>query len=291
MPIKRIRLAFLGIAFACTFCANPDDSLLPVYRDTPQRLYEGSVYYIEAGCLECHGVNWDGNCPEGMFLLKEKGISVSNFRIERPAEKTPLSYFKIITVGSDRMRKLGIQHDYQSYTDRARWAMANFLFSLAPESEGAAREKAVGFLSAARREVEAAYRNPRGGTLRRWDLGYLPLSRRTKIPPFNRLLQSSGHEEPAEESPVDASGMRAKGKGSPPEESAASAATGRGFLLYGDLCGDCHGLSTGLTSARTFNLRNFQKAHRQNTNLLRPDFTALSAYEIELIFSSVGGER
>ena len=180
-----------GILILAIAACSPEPA--PIHEATPESLYKGSIYYAssEYNCKNCHGTAWDGNGPEAKSL-KEQGLEVPAFTDATAPEVTPVDYFKAMTVGTDKTKELPSGHAYQSHTDRARWAMAHYLYSLAPpvaEKDAAKRKAAI---HAAMEEVKKAY-----ATSRRWNMGYTPISERPQSP---KLEDMSGYNPaPAEE--------------------------------------------------------------------------------------------
>ena len=168
-------LLSLGIViFACR-----EKTEIPVYALNRQVLINGSLYYNEAGCARCHGTAFDGKGPEAQDLQKERGLSTPDLKIKIPAEKTPIDYFKSITQGT----KDYPQHAYQSYTDRGRWAMAYYLYSLAkPLQDSKEKLKRRQALLAMQTKLKKVYAKKR-----RWEMGYKPLEERPQSPKLEEL--------------------------------------------------------------------------------------------------------
>ena len=165
----------------------------PIYKATADSLYNGSVYYAssEYNCKSCHGIAWDGNGPEAKGL-KEQGIEVPSFTDATAPEVTPVDYFKAMTVGTENTTDLPSGHAYQSHTDRGRWAMAHYLYSLAPPVSSKDKAKREEAIHAAMEEVKQAY-----ASSRRWNMGFTPLKERPQPP---KLEEMSGfNPAPAEE--------------------------------------------------------------------------------------------
>ncbi len=162
------------------FTACGKQKLKPVYISDRDTLIRGSLYYNEAGCAVCHGIGFQGKGPEAEAFAKEKGLAVSNFRVELEPEKTPLHYFKVITAGTTRYK----DHAYQSYTDRGRWAMAHYLYSLskAPKKEKDRILRRQSLMSMKRKIADVYAKH------RRWEMGYTPLSERPATLPLEYLL-------------------------------------------------------------------------------------------------------
>ena len=180
-----------AILLAATVACGTEPT--PIYEATPDSLYKGSMYYAssEYNCKSCHGTAWDGNGPEAK-ALKEQGLEVPSFVDATAPEVTPVDYFKAMTIGTDNTRDLPSGHAYQSHTDRGRWAMAHYLYSLAPPLAAKDRAKRQEAIHKAMQEVEQAY-----ASSRRWNMGYTPLKERPQAP---RLEEMSGYNPaPAEE--------------------------------------------------------------------------------------------
>ena len=184
----RARRASAFLAIALIFIGGCRRGSVSVYEPTPGALYEGSLYYSAAGCQNCHGVRHDGKSDE-VDYLKTKNLTMIDFSAMRNPKKVPLDYYKAITVSTEAMRKAGEEHAFQGQTDRARWAMANFLYSLAPKLESEERQQA---LRRARIEVEEAYRQAEARGRRRWELGYVPVDKRDKAPKLDDLIRAAG---------------------------------------------------------------------------------------------------
>jgi hypothetical protein len=192
MQFHHTILAALAIA-SIGACSTEEP---PVYETSPDRLYKGSLYYAtsEHNCKNCHGVGWDGNGPEAAGL-SEEGITVSSFIDATPAEVTPVDYFKAITVGTENTRNLPGGHAYQSHTDRARWAMAHYLYSLAPPVAAKDKLKREEAIHNAMLEAKAAYKESR-----RWHMGYTLIPERPQAPELENLsgydsLPENGDQE------------------------------------------------------------------------------------------------
>lgn len=203
----------------------------PIYEATAEALHNGSLYYAvsEANCKSCHGTDWNGNGPEARSL-KEQGLAVPDFTAALSPDKTVLDYFKAITIGTERTKSLPSAHAYQSHTDRARWAMANFLYSLGkPSSDEARRKKAN---EAAMKEIRAAYANNR-----RWYMGdNKPSAEREKAPALEALLTKAGFTPSSEISVVPVSDSRREGALHAQDTQA------EGYALYKSNCQSCHGV-------------------------------------------------
>ena len=171
----------LLISLTINFCNKNVDS--PVYVLNQSVLINGSLYYNEAGCVRCHGISYKGDGPEAKTLETEKSLIVPNFVRALPSKTTPLDYFKVITMGTEKFK----EHAYQNYTDRGRWAMANYLYnlSLPPESikdKDVNQERNLA-LKEMMKQVEEVY-----SKTRRWEMGYTPIDNRPQSPKLEELL-------------------------------------------------------------------------------------------------------
>ncbi len=169
---------FVVIFFSLMFCNK--EKPLPVYALDQKVLIDGSVYYSEAGCARCHGVSYKGDGPDSKSLQDEKGFLVPDLTRALLPKVTPLDYFKTITMGTEKFK----EHAYQNYTDRGRWAMAYYLYSLSPDPENSDDKKIRALaISSMRDEVEKVY-----AKTRRWEMGYTPIDKRSKSPELEELL-------------------------------------------------------------------------------------------------------
>lgn len=171
--------AISGLLFAAACGTEP----APIYEATPESLYLGSVYAAssEYNCKNCHGTSWDGTGPEAK-ALKENGVNVPSFVDATAPEVTPLDYFKAITVGTKNTKGLPSNHAYQSHTDRARWAMAHYLYSLAPAVAPKDRARREEAMNQSIQEARKAYAESR-----RWNMGYVPLDERPSSPKLEEM--------------------------------------------------------------------------------------------------------
>ncbi len=119
--------------------------------------------------------------------------AVPDFTLMTSADKTPLDYFKAITAGSVFNKTLKEKkfkgHDYHELTDRARWAMANFLFSLAPHPQGRDAQVRAQAVSKAMNTAAAEYAKAAKLGHRRWQIGFTPIGQRSKTPTLDELLK------------------------------------------------------------------------------------------------------
>lgn len=215
----------------------------PVYESNAEVEFRGSLYYAnsEAGCTGCHGNNWDGDGARGS-AVRARGLTPTDFTAELPADKTVVDFFKAITMGTEDMP----DHAYQFHTDRARWAMAHFLYSLSPEpSDREGKQNRQAALRADMAEAKAAYSDSR-----RWDLGYTPVADRSRAPSVDDLIEQTGFNI-VESRTVELSEER--------REKAIAAQSRpeleRGRTLYQQNCLSCHGtFAQGGTEGRRLGL-------------------------------------
>ncbi len=152
----------------------------PVYIADRQALIDGSVFYNDAGCASCHGVQFDGKGPEAREVNKQSGITPTNFKAKLIAKRTPIDYFRAITIGTKSYK----QHSYQNYTDRGRWSMAHYLYSLAqPLTKAKELSERRQALTRMQEKLSEIYANKR-----RWDIGYTPREKRSSSPMLDELL-------------------------------------------------------------------------------------------------------
>ena len=135
----------------------------PVYAQSSTVIYQGSLSYNFAQCANCHGIGYDGKGPEAASFAK-KGIAVPGFTsAEADMQKTYLDYFRTISLASTVIP----EHIYLNYTDRGRWAMAYFLYSLrTPPTEREEQRKIWSKLRLIDEEIIELYKeNPRQAKL------------------------------------------------------------------------------------------------------------------------------
>lgn len=219
---KLIPLVLLSIALAQ--CAKER----PIYEATAESLQNGSLYYAQNNCKNCHGPNWDGNGPESA-ILRAKGITVTNFTTMKDPEMTPVDYFKSITLGYDNLGAYGY-HTYPAITDSGRWDISNFLFSLAPRLTG---DKGMARNEAVMKEIQEA--KDVYSKNRKWEMfrNYSPVAGRAKAPTIESLIQQANYSVEADSSIAPVSPERKKAA----EE--ASFLPGAG--IYAADCAGCHG--------------------------------------------------
>lgn len=207
----------------------------PVYDVDREVLFQGSAYYAQAGCAKCHGVQYDGQGPDATATRNDTGLTVPGFQGTTIApEKTPLAYFKAITVGSEKLTN----HSFQGYTDRGRWAMAHFLYSLTTRPLGKDGYKHEEALAKASAEIREAYDGNR-----RWVMGYKKIEDRPQTPALDELLKLTSVAEDAANTPVDET------------RKARRDASITGHDAYERSCASCHGLyGEGMASSERFGL-------------------------------------
>ncbi len=221
----------------------------PIYKSTPDRVYMGSMLYAKSDCSSCHGTQWKGDGPDAK-TMSESGWKTTDFTGVVAAQKTPEDYFMAVTDPMGYFKKQRPQmdqfdlmifassHKYLTFTDRGRWAIANFLYSLGqePEDMGARKEA----LSQMEERVSAVYAENR-----RWQVGFTPVSERTARPDLDSMLKKSSFQtvSPVKESEV--SDTR--------QEIALEA--GQGADLYRNNCTKCHGrFAEGRTAGPRYGL-------------------------------------
>ena len=271
-----------------------------VYELTDGALQLGSLHYAKAGCARCHGEKWNGEGSEAKRLKAERGIVASNFLTMKDPETTPVDYFKAITGGSPKIR----EHVHHQYTDAARWAMAHFLYSLAPALTGkksVQREEAIVREMA---EATRAYAAAAKQGNRRWEMGFFqPVAERPTAPSLATLLSgTAAAPEPARGAP---SAARVK---------ASHQDSGRGLDLYNSGCAGCHGAfgegapagvrlgpipcKTGTARcAVTFASRDvgglagrFAAVHQSASDAILPGYSSMAPDDVRAIFEFLGAE-
>jgi len=206
----------------------------PIYEPTEEAIHNGSLYYSvsEANCKSCHGTDWKGSGPDAKGLT-ERGIKVPDFTAKPAPAKTVLDYFKAITVGTEKTKSLPSGHAFQFHTDRARWAMANFLFSLAkPQTTPKAIKTADEARLAALKEMQSAYSKER-----RWYMGdNKPSAEREHSSTVEAMLSKAGYTPTREISIVPVSDARRQATFEAQENQP------QGYTLYRNNCQSCHGV-------------------------------------------------
>ena len=167
--------------FSHSSCTEKKSSVkkLPVYEASPRLLVFGSILYNEAGCASCHGIQFDGRGPEAEELNQQRGLVTPPFRRDLPPKAIPYKYFQAMSQGTPSMK----EHRYQSYTDRGRWAIAYYLYSLSTPIRGhqaLIRKKALLKMN---QMLSKKYEGKR-----RLEEGYIPIEKRSKSPDLDFLL-------------------------------------------------------------------------------------------------------
>lgn len=201
------------LTFALIAAVGCDKQARPVYEVSDERIFLGSALYDKENCKSCHGIAWDGRGPDAA----SSQVPVPGFTGDVAPEKTQVSYFRAITEGTAKVKT----HSYVSLTDKGRWALANFLYSLRkplPAEKAAQQAKNI---EVEMQKVRAIY-----ATQRRWDMGYTALTDRDKSPSLTEISANV---------PADA------GPGVASEERRTRPQTGPGADLYRNNCASCHG--------------------------------------------------
>lgn len=201
------------ITLALLTAVGCDKQPRPVYEVSDERIFLGSALYDKENCKSCHGIAWDGKGPDAA----SSAVPVPGFTGEVAADKTPVTYFKAITEGTQKLKT----HSYVSLTDKGRWALANFLYSLRkplPAEKAAEQQKNI---AAAMADVRAIYAKQR-----RWEMGYTPLTDRDRSP----KLEEISANVPADGGPGVAS-----------DDRRTRSQSGPGADLYRTNCASCHG--------------------------------------------------
>jgi len=223
-------LLAVALSLSAAACAGEK----PVYVSTPDKVYTGSIYYVQAECTSCHGGEWDGNGPETKNM-KAAGFNPTSFTGEVPAEKTPVDYFKSISdpaqyfaatkakVSEADFNRFVGKHTHHNMTDRARWAIAHFLFS---RHSGDPYSKNKSAIDEKMKEVKTVYAEKR-----RWELGYTPIAQKSTTPSLDEMISKSlgrADDELSMPSVTD-------------ERKTAAVETGTGASIYRTDCRSCHG--------------------------------------------------
>lgn len=236
MKHSSLFLALLSAVLTAALFAGCKPTEKAVYVDDAQVRFQGSIYYSQAGCAGCHGAQFDGQGPDN-GELKARGIVTPGFQgVELPPARTPNDFFKVITMGTERLPS----HAYQSYTDRGRWAMAYFLYSLTKAPVGAKAAEREAALAAARSEAMEAYSRSR-----RWEMGYKPIGERAPAPALKDLMVAAPAVEQRSAGAVD----------SARRDRFANAASDPAAGVYARNCAGCHGeYGEGRSAAQRFGL-------------------------------------
>lgn len=222
----------LAILLPITFFSACGKGDLPAYETNADREYMGSVYYAKSDCVSCHGAEWNGKGADAA-RVNGQGFKVTDFTAVDKASKTPADYFMAVTdpkgyfkgkkgVGDWDLEIFVSNHQYLTYTDKARWMIANFLYGLGtgnPDSSKMAEMK---------KNVSEIY-----GSNRRWEIGFPTVESRNKRPDLKDMIQKTGFQASTKEAP-------AKGAIS---ESRMAVAMEKSEIasMYKDQCAGCHG--------------------------------------------------
>ncbi len=229
-----IAASLVAVGFSALVSCGKSE--LPVYETSQEREYLGSVYYAKSDCAGCHGAEWNGEGPDAK-RMKAVGMNPTNFTVAAPASKTPKDYFLAVTdpVGYFKANKpegasekavmaMASGHKYLTYTDKARWNMANFLYNLAPAPEDtAARKQALSEMEA---EVAEVYDGNR-----RWQIGFPTVEERAVRPGLEDLIKKASVRIVEENTPAEVSDARM----------AVRYEKSEGAELFANNCASCHG--------------------------------------------------
>ena len=206
----------------------------PVYVSTSDRVYTGSIYYVQAECASCHGGGWDGIGPESKNM-KSAGFNPTAFNGEVPADKTPMDYFKSISdptayfadkkgkVAEADFNRFVAKHSFHNMTDRARWSISHFLFSRHAGDPYSKNKKAI---ADEMKEAETVYKEKR-----RWEIGYTPIANRSTAPALDEMISNTmGKPDPEPSMPSISE-----------ERRNASTDISEGASIYKTNCKSCHG--------------------------------------------------
>lgn len=225
---------FASLAVAALFAANCQRAEKPVFLGSPERLYQGSVHYVQADCASCHGGDWNGKGPDTKNMIKE-GLTPTDFTAVISPDKTPVDYFMAITAPADYFKgkknvppaafeKFVATHSFHNMTDRARWAMANFLFSRAPALKGQDKTTNERNYAEKIRSVMKVYESKR-----RWETGYLPIQERSQSPSLDEMISKIRLDQEITIPLID------------DQRKAASVENSVGSAIYRTNCQSCHG--------------------------------------------------
>ncbi len=264
--MKRLNLIFI-ILLISGYCKKTEK---PIYMPTPQALNLGSLYYAnsEGNCKSCHGVDYKGKGPDA----KDLQVEILDFTSEIPPEKTPYDYFMAISIGTSKTVKDGYNyHQFYSYTDAAKWAMANFLYSLAKDPSDIEKKKIKQESYAKRmQEVKEFYKHNR-----KWYLGdNTPSIEREKSPALNEMIQKTNFQLATDYSFESLTEQRVN------QIYEARENYEYGYYVYKYKCQNCHGIggegiqgvkSLGLMESRSEYVREI--ARRKNSFISIPSLT------------------
>ena len=227
---KRIILLILTTSFVYINCKDSDQK---IYEPTIESINYGSIVYAssEVNCKNCHGVDYKGKGPDA----KDLDVPVPDLTGVIAPEKTPLDYFKAISVGTEKTKKNGLQyHAYYSLTDKAKWALANYLYSLAQEPKTNEEKKVrQESLAKAMKEVREIYSKNR-----KWYMGEnTPSTEREPSPRLEELIQKTNFKTEQDVSVKI-----------PTEKELEAVFVARqnyeeGYHIYQNHCQKCHGIA------------------------------------------------
>ncbi|MCS7206026.1 MAG: cytochrome c [Leptospiraceae bacterium] len=224
----RLYIFLLSIITLMLYCKKEPE----VYEATPDSINYGSIVYAstEMNCKNCHGVDYKGNGPEARDL----DVKVPDFTAELTPEKTPLSYFKAISVGTNNTIKDGYNyHAYYYLTDKAKWGLANFLYSLGKEPKDLEIKKQwQEAVARDMKQVKEIYKENR-----KWYFGEnTPASERTPSPDLEKTIQKTNYTVAKDISISTLDAKRAE------KISKAREDYFDGYVLYQNNCQSCHGV-------------------------------------------------
>ncbi len=272
--MKKFQTFLFLIIITVSGCKNE----VKIYEATPENLHLGSKIYAssEFNCKNCHGIDYKGNTSEAKEL-KEKGIPVTDFTGPIPPEKTPLDYFKVISVGTNRTLDGDYNyHAYYNLTDSAKWALANFLYSLGQEPKTKEEiQKRKQALQSAIQEIESIYKNNR-----KWYLGEnTPSQQREKSRPLQEMLQNTNFKL-AQEYPYKILNEQKIQKILEIQNQYIE-----GSLIYVNNCQSCHGIGgEGVQGAANINVLDESRYEPiKNISRRKSAFVSISSLSIDSI--------
>ncbi len=204
-----------------------------IYEPSPENISYGSLIYAssEVNCKNCHGVDFKGNGPDA----KDLDIPIPDLTGSIAPEKTYLDYFKVISVGSEKTIKNGINyHAFYSLTDRSKWALAHYLYSLGKEPDTPEGKKIrKDALKKADKEIHAVYSKNR-----KWYMGEnKPATERENPIPLKELIQNTNFK-PINDLPTNVITEKDITR-----VNEARIQFEEGYILYQNNCQSCHGIA------------------------------------------------
>ncbi len=209
--------------------ASCGEKTYPVYKETGDSRFMGSMFYANSGCISCHGAKWDGKGADaGLYA----GLQATDFTTVNKSDKTPEDYFLAVTdpkgyfasrkgkVEDSVLESFSASHKILTVTDKARWQMAHFLYSLAQGSPDASK------IAASEKKLAEVY-----ASARRWEIGITPVEDRKKSPELDAVISKAGYTVAAPAQEVNVSENRVK----------VYLETGVASDLYKNNCASCHG--------------------------------------------------